>query len=213
MSQIITAETVKVAELEAPQAEILATSLSLIISTPQDVEYADGLLLKLAQGIDTIKQALSPMRQSTTAAWKAGTDLEKRLVSPLEDAKKSLGQRRGEAVRRIQDESARAQAALLDEGNFDEVVTAPVVVSQGVTSKSVWVAEVVDFRAFVKGCLDTPGCLVFLKADESALNKLAALHKENTSIPGVKVTEGFSSTVRTKQGSWRESFSQHKKEA
>lgn len=195
---IITAESVNVNGIEERYYNRLEMAKNIIIESPQDVEKADSILVGLSADISAAKLALKPMRDSTTAAWKAGTELEGRIVKPLEEAKKLLAGRRGEAVARIKQAAAEEQAALLDEGNFDEIVPFPVIASSGVSSREVFSVDVFDIKDLVKAAALDPRFLAFLTFDQSALNKEAATHKENFNVPGCKLIRGFSSTVHTK---------------
>lgn len=197
-NQIITAESVNVHGIEERYYNRLEMAKNIIIDSVQDVEQADAILVGLSADISAAKLALKPMRDSTTAAWKAGTELEGRIVKPLEEAKKLLASRRGEAVTKIKQAVAEEQALLLDEGNFDEVIPVPVIASSGVSSREVFSVEVFDIKDLVKAAALDPRFLAFLTFDQSALNKEAATHKENFSVPGCKLIKGFSSTVHAK---------------
>ena len=204
MPEIITAETLPVKRLESERDEVISAAKDLVIETTSDIEIADSYLVKLAKGIDTAKAALKPMRDSTTAAWKAGTELEKRLVGPMEEAKKLLANRRGEAWKRITDEAAVLASVAMDAGDFDNLPAAPEVAKQGVTSGEIWKAEVVDMKAFLEYCLQHPDRAgAFLIPNESALNQMAKILKDTFDIPGCRLVKSYSSTVRTKPGEWR----------
>jgi len=196
-NEIITAESVNAISITERTYTRLEMAKSIIIETVEDVAQADAILSGLSADITAAKLALKPMRDSTTAAWKAGTELEGRIVKPLEEAKKELSGRRGAAVARIKEDAAERQAEALDRGDFDTVVPVPEIAPSMVSSRETFSAELVDLKELVKAANYDPRFLSFLKLDESALNKEAANHKDNFNVPGCKLVRGYSSTVRT----------------
>lgn len=201
--QIITAETLPVKRLESERDEVISAAKDLVIETTSDIEIADSYLVKLAKGIDTAKAALKPMRDSTTAAWKAGTELEKRLVGPMEEAKKLLANRRGGAWKRITDEAAILASVAMDQGDFDNLPATPEVTKQGVSSRETYSAECVSLKELVQAAAKDDIYLGLLQANGPALNKMATINKDDFHIPGCKLIKGFSSTVRTEKSEWR----------
>lgn len=201
-NEIITAESVNIESITERNYSRLDMAKNLVVLTVEDIQEADKILVGLSADISAAKAALKPMRDSTTTAWKAGTELEGRIVKPLEEAKKSLADRRGLAFKRIQEEAAAAVAEKLDEGDMegaeDLMLSAPVIASNGVSSRDTWKAEGWDIEALIKAAAKSPKTFArFLQFNESALNTEARMQKDKFDVPGCKAIQGFSATVRT----------------
>lgn len=202
---IITAESLNVQPIEAERQTLVNRAKNIAVYDVETVAEADQILIALATGIANTKEALKPMRDSTTAAWKAGVELEKRLIGPLEDAKKELASRRGQCVKALEQAAqaaAEAASAALDKGDFEAADTlqsaAQNVVAKGpVSSREVWKGEVVDMGALIVAAAKNPDFHVLLLPNESAINKLASMYKDKLNVPGINPVSDFTSTART----------------
>ena len=99
---------------------------------------------------------------------------------------------------------AFGQDAVAEEILNQPVEPTPVVVPterakvEGVSSRELWRAEIVDLAALVRAAANNPAFVALLMPNMPALNALARATKQLMNVPGVKAVAEKSLAVRTK---------------
>ncbi|TSA55668.1 hypothetical protein D4R42_05220 [bacterium] len=146
--------------------------------------------LKLAEV--TVKQGIGTYQVEAERKRKAA---EEKLQ---EEARKQAEEIQLQAASQAE-QNGNADAA---EAIISQPVAAPRVkiekeVTEGVSTRKLWSAEVTDLMALVKAVAAGEQPLTFLKADTTALNSMAKAQKELMKVPGVEAVSKVTVAARS----------------
>lgn len=158
------------------------------------------------------KALLQPLREARAIVARKCAEFEEKERRAAEERRKALERE----AKRAEEERLLAEAiALEEEGRAEEAraildrepaIQATAVVPcepgiskvDGVQSRTIWRAEVVDFAAMVNYVAKNPQYLGLLEPSMPALNALARAQREGFSIPGCRAVRDVTKAVRVK---------------
>lgn len=196
-----------VGEREAIEARIRA----LEITNQDQYNEANAFLKEVKAKIKMIEDQMLPIKKSAYGAYLDIMKLIKNLTEPFVSfetiVKAKIGfylqaqekiRKAEEEVRRkmIEEQRIKDAEALVAQGKpqeADAVLEKKMVVPKsepidkgGTYIVETWRAEIVDFKALVNAVAEGKADLMLLAPNQSALNKMAGVHKDGFNIPGVK---------------------------
>ena len=125
-----------------------------------------------------IVKGCDPVRASTTKAWQAALDLEKKLLSPLKQAetliKTKMSDHQEEVAQQRQDQVEFLPSSVIP--------SAP-----GTSTRKTWHAEVVDLQALIAAVAKGEAPATLLKVDEARLKKVVNSLDGEVDYPGVRI--------------------------
>lgn len=136
--------------------------------------------------------------KNAISAYNARIEAERRLIEArLRDEQRALEAKAKAKAEVLEASGKHAQA----EAVLDAVPSVPVVIANtpkvsGLSYRTTWKAEIVDFEAFVIECLSS-GRLDLLEANMTELNAFARTTHGTASFPGVHFSEVGNIAVRT----------------
>jgi chromosome segregation ATPase len=209
-------------ELEQNIESLTVTANSLTISTQSDYEGAVAFVKDIKQTAKQISDYWKPLKESAQKAHKAICEREKALLSPLEEAERSVKKAMVEYDRKLQEEAERqrrvieeqrreaerlqreAEAALFKGNDLEaemlqfeaesKEVIEPVIQQKtaGVSYRTIYKAEIIN-PSLVP--IEIAG-VVIRPIDIREVEKLAQVSKGAVQIPGIRIYEDKIASIR-----------------
>lgn len=172
-------------EITKPLDDAKARVMEMFKPPLKFLSDAEGILKRsMAQYDDRLRRERAERERAERERLEKERQRKERLAREAED--------RGDAKRAAEHERAAEEVAAAA-----PVRAAPQAKAEGISTRQVWKAEVVDFDALVQAVADGTTPQRFLSANTTELGKLARALQNDAKVPGVRFYSETSVTARS----------------